>query len=47
MNTPALRWYQEIGLADTELSFELTLAQAAALGSRRPRHSAVICRAAS
>ena len=37
MNTPALRWYQEIGLADTELSFELTLAQAAALGGDLPR----------
>ena len=30
-------WYSEIGLADTELSFELTLAQAARLGAKLPR----------
>ena len=37
VNTPALEWYREFGLADTELSFELTLQQAAALGGELPR----------
>ena len=37
MNTPAIEWYQDLGLVDTELSFELTLAQAAALGGSLPR----------
>lgn len=37
MNIPALLWYQQLGLADAELSFELTLAQAAALGGDLPR----------
>ena len=36
-NTAALEWYREFGLADTELSFELTLAQAAAIGGELPR----------
>lgn len=36
-NSPALEWCKEFGLADTELSFELTLAQAAALGGDLPR----------
>jgi len=31
-NSAALEWYREFGLADTELSFELTLPQAAAIG---------------
>lgn len=37
MNTPALNWLEQQGLRDTELSFELTLAQAAALGGNLPR----------
>lgn len=37
MNTPALDWLSRQGLCDTELSFELTLAQAAALGGDLPR----------
>ncbi len=36
-NTEALEWYREFGLADTELSFELTLAQAARIGGKLPR----------
>ncbi|MBW7572958.1 U32 family peptidase [Caproiciproducens sp. AGMB10547] len=36
-NTAALEWYREFGLSDTELSFELTLAQAAAIGGELPR----------
>ncbi|HEX3038000.1 MAG TPA: DUF3656 domain-containing protein [Oscillospiraceae bacterium] len=36
-NTAALEWYSEFGLTDTELSFELTLAQAAAIGGAMPR----------
>ncbi len=36
-NTAALAWYEEFGLADAELSFELTLAQAAAIGGELPR----------
>lgn len=36
-NTAALLWHSEFGLADTELSFELTLAQAAAVGGELPR----------
>lgn len=36
-NTAALAWYEEFGLTDTELSFELTLPQAAALGGELPR----------
>ncbi|ARP49464.1 MULTISPECIES: U32 family peptidase [Caproicibacterium] len=36
-NSAALRWYTEFGLTDTELSFELTLQQAAALGGSLPR----------
>lgn len=36
-NTPALDWLAEQGVADTELSFELTLSQAAALGGMLPR----------
>lgn len=36
-NTAALGWWRDFGLADTELSFELTAAQAAALGDRLPR----------
>ncbi len=37
MNTPALQWLQHQGLEDTELSFELSLSQAAALGGDLPR----------
>lgn len=37
MNTPALDWLARQGLCDTELSFELTLSQAAALGGSLPR----------
>jgi Collagenase and related proteases len=36
-NSAALAWYLDFGLADTELSFELTLAQAAAVGGELPR----------
>jgi putative protease len=36
-NTEALEWYRELGLADAELSFELTLAQAAHIGGELPR----------
>lgn len=36
-NTPAIQWLAEQGLADTEVSFELTVAQAAALGGTLPR----------
>lgn len=36
-NSAALEWYREFGLADTELSFELTLQQAAAVGGDLPR----------
>ena len=36
-NTAALAFYERFGLADTELSFELTLAQAARLGGALPR----------
>lgn len=36
-NTAALEFYREFGLADAELSFELTLAQAAGLGGPLPR----------
>lgn len=36
-NTEALEWYREFGLADTELSFELKLSQAAAVGGDLPR----------
>lgn len=36
-NTEALEWYRELGLADTELSFELTLAQASRIGGKLQR----------
>lgn len=36
-NTEALEWYREFGLKDAELSFELTLAQAARIGGEFPR----------
>ena len=36
-NTAALAFYEQFGLADTELSFELTLAQGARLGGTLPR----------
>ncbi|MCH3973308.1 MAG: U32 family peptidase [Oscillospiraceae bacterium] len=36
-NSAALRWYTEFGLSDTELSFELTLHQAAEIGGELPR----------
>lgn len=36
-NTAALEWYSDFGLTDTELSFELTLAQAANIGGELPR----------
>ena len=36
-NTAALGWWREFGLADAELSFELTAAQAAAVGDELPR----------
>ncbi|HHV32155.1 MAG TPA: U32 family peptidase [Clostridiales bacterium] len=36
-NSAALAWYTEFGLADTELSFELTLQQAANIGGELPR----------
>lgn len=36
-NSAALHWYTEFGLTDTELSFELTLQQANALGEPLPR----------
>lgn len=36
-NTAALEWYHDFGLADTELSFELTLAQAAEIGGTMKR----------
>lgn len=36
-NTSALRQFRELGLADAELSFELTLQQIAALGDDLPR----------
>ena len=36
-NTEALEWYRESGLADAELSFELTLAQASRIGGDFPR----------
>ena len=36
-NTAALEWYSDFGLIDTELSFELTLAQADAIGGTIPR----------
>ena len=36
-NTQALEWYREFGLADLELSFELTLRQASRVGGTLPR----------
>ncbi len=36
-NSASIDWYREFGLADTELSFELTLQQAAAVGGELPR----------
>lgn len=36
-NTAALEWYRDFGLEDTELSFELTLAQAAEVGGTMKR----------
>lgn len=36
-NTEALKWYTEFGLADTELSFELTLPQASHIGGTLKR----------
>lgn len=36
-NSAASAWYHEFGLADSELSFELTLPQAAAVGGDMPR----------
>lgn len=36
-NTAALEWYRDFGLEDTELSFELTLAQAADIGGTMKR----------
>ena len=36
-NSAAMEWYREFGLADTELSFELTLPQAAAIGGEMRR----------
>ena len=36
-NTQALEWYREFGLRDLELSFELTLRQAAHIGGALPR----------
>ncbi|MFR9309921.1 U32 family peptidase [Hydrogeniiclostridium mannosilyticum] len=37
LNGEALAWYREFGLADAELSFELTLRQAAAIGDTLKR----------
>ena len=36
-NTQALAWYRDLGLADSELSFELKLSQAARIGGEIPR----------
>jgi putative protease len=36
-NSAAMEWYREFGLADTELSFELTLPQAAEIGGKLRR----------
>lgn len=36
-NTQALEWYSELGLADSELSFELSLPQAGHIGGDLPR----------
>lgn len=36
-NTPALEFYHSLGIADSELSFELTLRQAAHIGGDTPR----------
>ena len=36
-NTPALEWYRGLGLKDAELSFELTLREAADIGGDFPR----------
>ncbi len=36
-NSAAIEWYSEFGLADTELSFELTLPQAASIGGELRR----------
>lgn len=36
-NTQALEWYREFGVKDLELSFELTLRQAARIGGTLPR----------
>lgn len=36
-NSAAIAWYSELGLADAELSFELTLQQAAAIGGELRR----------
>lgn len=36
-NSAAIEWYREFGLTDTELSFELTLPQAAAIGGEMRR----------
>lgn len=36
-NTQALKWYGELGLEDSELSFELSIPQAEHIGGRLPR----------
>lgn len=36
-NAPALAWYRSLGITDAELSFELTLRDAARLGGETPR----------
>ncbi|TGJ77000.1 putative protease YdcP precursor [Caproiciproducens galactitolivorans] len=36
-NTAAIEWYRQYGLSDAELSFELTLGQAAEIGGELPR----------
>lgn len=36
-NAASLAWYEQFGLADAELSFELTLKQAASIGGSLPR----------
>ncbi|MCY1713716.1 U32 family peptidase [Caproiciproducens galactitolivorans] len=36
-NTAAMEWYRRYGLSDAELSFELTLQQAVAIGGELPR----------
>ena len=36
-NTAAFEWYEQLGLTDLELSYELTLKQSAKIGGNLPR----------